>query len=477
MVPPIAPVDAVHKNVPNKGIDVKVRLQQGAEPAISYTPVDTKIPPALYGKIPNLDLYKKLEEAERKIDVVSARKSLHFQTLNAKTNQILSSKREEGILRVFVYNTCENQPWQKQMAQENNQPLADPAAEPSWTLRVEGRFLFDDKNVDLKQNASRFQFSSFLSAISIDLIPNDDYPEMQNSPANVVEWKNPIIDNVHATYQASAKNSDFDGIDTKRNGVFPLKLKIALMIKEVTPKLKLSDQLSYFVGKKEATQQEVIYLIWQYVVYKDLFNADSFSNVPAVSGLSGTGLDDMEGGEDSLRIINCDAILTELLGVSSFKFNDLYKLLQHHFKPRDPIIVDYEIDTKRSSTLGDLIIDIPVELPFSVSQAQKELIDNTKETYEKLSSADAKIQELNSAISLGIVSLQNSNARENFYRELSDDPVEFMKNWLKTQLETFKALKSDEGYDEEVVRRADYFKENEELLKEKIDVLLGAGRF
>ena len=52
-----------------------------------------------------------------------------------------------------------------------------------------------------------------------------------------------------------------------------------------------------------------------------------------------------------------------------------------------------------------------------------------------------------------------------------------MENWLESQLETFKALKSDEGYEEEVIRRAEYFEDNEDMLKEKIDVLLGSGRF
>ena len=117
-----------------------------------------------------------------------------------------------------------------------------------------------------------------------------------------------------------------------------------------------------------------------------------------------------------------------------------------------------------------------MDLPLSLSHTQKKIIEDTKSTYENLTKVDAAVQNLNNRISLGIVALQNANSRESFYRELSEDPVPFINRWLETQLETFKILKSDEGYDEELVRRAKFFEENEDLLKQKIDVLLGSNR-
>jgi SWI/SNF complex component SWP73 len=51
-----------------------------------------------------------------------------------------------------------------------------------------------------------------------------------------------------------------------------------------------------------------------------------------------------------------------------------------------------------------------------------------------------------------------------------------MKEWVESQLETLRALKSDEGFHEQTVRRADYYEKNDELLKEKIDIMLGANR-
>lgn len=484
----MAPLVPPQQQPPVGGQDVgsKPRPNPSTAPAISYTPTDTTIPPILYEKIPNLESYKKLKEAERNIDLLTTRKAMDFQAINAKINQHSTLKKETGILRVFIYNTCENQPWQKQLLQSEGKELLDPtSAESAWTLRVEGRFLNDSNNTD-NDVSQNLKFSSFLSGISIDILPNDDYPDMQNSPSNIIEWRDESIDQQpDAKFGGNNRQSEFDGLDVKRYGIFNIKSKIAIMIKDQSTSLKLSDDMSRFVGKQEATQQELIYAIWQYVLYKDLFRkSDAFTKVPAVSNSSATILNgngvasNFEDDEDDdFNNIECDLILSELLKVPNFKFSDLYRLLQPHFKPREPVIIDYEINTRKSTTLGDLIVDIPVSLPSSVSKTQKEIIESTKATYENLTKSDASIQHLNTRISMGIVALQNANARETFYRELSENPVKFMENWLESQLETFKALKSDEGYEEEVIRRAEYFEDNEDMLKEKIDVLLGSGRF
>lgn len=447
-------------------------------PTISYTPTDIVIPSKLYDKVPNLDLYKKLKDAERQVDLLITKKGLDFQAIHSKSMQPSNFKSETGILRVFIYNTCENQPWQNQLLQEQGKPVPDPTqAEASWTLRVEGKLL-NQKHED--PNVEPPKFSSFLSGISIDLLPNQDYPDLQNSQLNLIEWRDESND--FNTYSNGTKKPQFDGFDVKRPGVFNINTKIAILVKDQSAKLKLSDSMAQFVGKKEATQQELLYLTWQYVLYKDLFKkGDSFSKVPAVSSSSlanSAGLSVNQTDEDEdLTLVECDDILRDLLKVDLFKFSDLYKLLQPHFRPREPIIIDYEVNSRQSTTLGEVVIDIPIDLPISVTKVQREILESNKQAFESMTKADAIIQSLNQRISLGIVGLQNSNLRENFYRELSEDPVAFIQSWLESQAETLKALKSEEGFDEELVRKAKYFEENEEILKQKIDLLLGAQKF
>jgi SWI/SNF complex component SWP73 len=439
---------------PSAVAGTKQRSATGANPAVSYVPTDTTIPEGLYEKIPNLELYKKLKTAERDIDLLISRKALDFQAIQQKSVQPSNLQEETGILRVFIYNTCENQPWQ------NKDPLS--TQEASWTLRVEGRFLNDNSNGAINEN---LKFSSFLSAISIDLIPNEDYPNLQNAQSNIIEWRDDPSDNRNTPI--------FDGIDVKRNGVFDIKCKIALLVKSHSTKLTLLDEMAQFAGKVECTQPELIYLIWNYVLFKDLFlKSDSLTKVPVVS----TDIVPNDD-EDQHTIVKSDDILKKLLKVDSFKFSDLYKLIQPHFKPRQPTVVEYTVNTKQSTTLGEVVLDIPIELPLNLSKLQKELTELNKSALDHLTKSDMAIQQLNAKISLGITALQNANAREQFYQEFKNDPVGFIDQWLESQAETLKALKSDEGYDEEVVRRANYFEENEQLIKDKINLLLGTNKF
>ncbi|KAI5960890.1 SNF12 [Candida theae] len=443
-------------------------------PAISYTPTDITIPPSLYDKIPNLKDYKALKEAERRVDLLIARKALDFQAIQQKSIHPFEYKPSTGILRVFIYNTCEHQPWQKQLLQQQGKEVPENTT-PTWTLRVEGKFINDDKSA--QEETSNLKFSAFLSGISVDVLENEHYPSLQEQNNNIIEWRDDASNNVGRDPAATV---GFDGMDIKREGKYNLTVKIALMVKSFTSKLNVSEAMAEFMGKLECTQQEVMYTIWQYVLNKKLFvKTAKYNHVSAIEGLGdiNPGADKDRSAYDDLTLAEADEVLRELLKVNEFKFSDLYGLIQQHFNPREPIIVDYEVDTRRSTTLGDVVLDIPTELPVNIARAQRELLELNKSALENLSHHDSMIEKLNQKISLAIIELRNANSRQTFYSELSKDPVKFIEHWLTSQAETLKALKSDEGYDEEIVRRAKYFEDNEGLIKEKIDLLFGSSRY
>lgn len=472
-MPPPHQYPQQHQQVPVAEAPTKIHQSANPAAAVSFTPADINIPSKLHDKVPNLDLYKKLQDTEKQLDLLIAQKGLDFQSVQAASIQPHHIKKESGVLRVFIYNTCENMPWQRHQAGS----VPDQSnADAKWTLRVEGRFVASDKS---NKEVEAHKFSSFLSGISVEIIPNGDYPNLQGSLSNIVEWRDESVNagnNVN-NFANGSSQWQFDGIDIKRLGVFPIKTKIAILVKDYTSRLMLSTPMAQFTGKREASQQELVYLIWQYVLFKNLFKkSDSFSTVPAVSASTITSQSMNVQGEDEndLSIVQCDDTLRALLKVDYFKFKDLYKYTQPHLRPHLPVVVEYEVDTTKSTTLGDVVLDIPVELPVSSSKVQREIIEENKSAYESLAESDEHIQFLNQRISLGIAALQNVNARENFYRQLSENPVEFLKQWLETQSDTLKALKSEEGYNEELVRKAEYFKDHEDELRQKIDLMLGA---
>lgn len=465
----------------NGGHVTKPRTNPSAGPVSSYAPNELTIPETLYDKIPNLDLYKKLVEAERDVDLVATRKELDFHVLHAKSLQPSNFKKQQGILRMFIYNISENQPWQKQLDQQQGKNV-NMSEEGSWTLKIEGKFISDQSLNSEKQQSqpetisdgSKLKFSSFLNNVSIDLVANENYPNINENNSNIIEWRD--------EYQQFSKNvNSFDGFNVKRFGIFNLHAKILINVKnDASSKLKLSDKMSLFVGKTESTQQDLIYSIWQYILFKDLIIKKDINKIDAITNNT-PGINEINSLKDSaekdLTIIKCDDVLKDLLEVEQFKFTELYQLINKHFKPKDPIVLNYEINTKKSSTLGETIIDLPIELPIDLNFLQKEVNDRNKAIFSDASSTLSNISSLNSKIALGINQLNNLNFKYNFFKQLNEDPVEFIKNWTKVQLETLKSLKSDEGYDEEIVRRSQFFEENEDLLKEKIDLLLGSTHY
>ena len=82
--------------VGGQDVSSKPRPNPSTAPAISYTPTDTTIPPILYEKIPNLESYKKLKEAERNIDLLTTRKAMDFQAINAKINRAFNVEKGNG---------------------------------------------------------------------------------------------------------------------------------------------------------------------------------------------------------------------------------------------------------------------------------------------------------------------------------------------------------------------------------------------
>ena len=140
---------------------------------------------------------------------------------------------------------------------------------------------------------------------------------------------------------------------------------------------------------------------------------NAYTEVPAVeTSTLPNPADDKDSSDDDLTLVEADDLLFELLKVKTFKFLDLYKLTQAHFVPREPIIVDYEVDTRKSTTLGNVVLDIPVELPLNLLKAQKELLDVNKTAFENLAKADSTILQLDQRISLAIIALQNANLRK-----------------------------------------------------------------
>lgn len=383
-------------------------------------PTDISISKNLDEIIPEVGLYRQLLDAEKRLDIFTSRKLSDLQ------ETLIKQQSKKQLLRIFIYNTAENQPWQKQGT------TTTTTTEPSWTLRVEGRLV----NKDKAEDPARKKFSSFLSGIAIDLQPNSTQQGQPIIKENVIEW--------HEQTDPNIQNVEFDGLDVKRNGDVNIPAKITIQPKELPIKLKTSKELSELLGSSELSQHDALYFIWQYIQFNNLQNP-----------------------EDK-KIINCDENLSKLFNVPRFEFKDLLTLLSKHLSPKPPIVLDYEIKVDKASTLGDLVVDIEVpvdDLPDQVFW---------RDEIKKINNLDESIKNLNSKIILGVQSLNNNYKKYQFFNNLSIDPITFFNKFNESHSNLLKILTGDEGYNENNVRNSDFY--TDELLSENVDILLKTHR-
>lgn len=164
------------------------------------------------------------------------------------------------------------------------------AVEASYRVKVEGRLLDDDNepgqdddykkpedsvaadgdkmdedgptnNSSAKEPAPKAKLSHFFKAMSVDF----DKSRFRNGAEQTVEWKKPEA----AIRSQGASNlpaaADFDEITFKRNGDENTNITINLFRQENPERYQLSPELAEVVDMKEATQQEAVMALWEYI--------------------------------------------------------------------------------------------------------------------------------------------------------------------------------------------------------------------
>ncbi|GAV53869.1 hypothetical protein ZYGR_0AK03710 [Zygosaccharomyces rouxii] len=512
------PVPAGTNGVASENGKVPLTASKQTNPTPTTQPTDTYIPTHLSELVPELKSYEQLKESGKRVDVFLARKRIDLQQSvsqwnNSKSGIITShNKNDVKYLRIFVSNIAENQPWQG----DNND-----IQNASWTMRVEGRLL-DTQEV---QDPTRPKFSSFLQAIAVDFKkPKDEddeedenskgeggpKPEDQdvdmdgpknesliglslpmqmpgNPNGNNVQEDKPKSDIADAVewHFDPVNPVDFDGLDIKRNGSENVECTLTIQLKGVTgERLEYSPDLAALIGLSQGSLHEAVYSLYKYILINGLFiSGDNSLRTSANSSPDGTN------GEKT--IVKLDPSLTKLIRQrpapgsdeplpTTLRLSEILKLVNAHVSPIRSIKVDYTVRVDKASTYGDLVFD--VEVP-NFAQQSKDEDEVKKEGLSLLSdfnrlTADLKpqLQELETRNATLLLQLNASAKKYQFFNELSKDPVSVLQEYIASSSNALKVLSGDEGFNEDTVRRSQFYKDNEQMLFESLGVLLSNGR-
>lgn len=159
--------------------------------------------------------------------------------------------------------------------------------EASYRVKIEGRLLDDETTEDGQAEAEgetsaedkteqegadsaaqkakaqqKPRFSHFFKSLTVDF----DRSQFRNGAEQTVEWKKPDAPPPRNQPAASLPAAaDFDELTFKRNGDENMNITINLFRQETPERYQLSPELAEVVDMKEATQQEAVMGLWEYI--------------------------------------------------------------------------------------------------------------------------------------------------------------------------------------------------------------------
>ncbi|KAK5963516.1 Rsc6p PWA37_004648 [Arxiozyma heterogenica] len=410
----------------------------------------------------------------------------------------------------------------------NNSATATTSTNNNETSNNQNPAVFNNHNNNNNNNNDNFESTNLNLTLPQNTAGSDNASTItvNNNLSN--DTDNKIVDVVE--WHADDENQvEFDGLDIKRYGSENLQCTVTIQPKGCTGNyLEYSPELSMIIGKSRGSIQEAVYSLYKYLLINNLLissanlskdnnmsknrinhnSNSSYSNnkIPKDDGMGKT--------VDETTLVQIDKFLSVLLGDENkdndgdinmdvdtdqsnnnddnglqeneirriMKLSEFLSLVNAHVQPFKPIVIDYTVRVDKASTYGELVFDIEVPKLSTLSDKNRideigrdglslisELEKYTEENKDKLESHEREI-------SLLKLQLNETAHKYQFFHKLGQDPVPALQDYIQSQANALKILSGDEGFNEDTVRRAQFYKDNEEMLFENIGVMLANGR-
>ncbi|XP_043911315.1 SWI/SNF-related matrix-associated actin-dependent regulator of chromatin subfamily D member 2 [Protopterus annectens] len=273
----------------------------------------------------------------------------------------------------------------------------------SWELRVEGK-LIDELGKQKRK------FSSFFRSLVIELDK-----DLYGPDNHLVEW------------HRMPTTQETDGFQVKRPGDINVKCTLLLMLDHQPQQYKLDPRLARLLGVHTQTRANIMQALWLYIKNNKL--QDSHEK----------------------EYINCNRYFKQIFNCTRMKFSEipvkLASLLQHP----DPIIISHVISVDPNDQKKTACYDIDVEVDDPLKSQMSNFLASTTNQQE-IAALDMKIHET-------IESINQLKTQRDFMLSFSNNPQEFIQDWLKSQCRDLKIMTDVTGNPEEE-RRADFFEQS-----------------
>ncbi|KAE8216234.1 hypothetical protein CF327_g599 [Tilletia walkeri] len=422
-------------------------------------PTDRSLPATLRKSVPESAFYYDLQLLERKLDWTISRKRAEI------ADSITKPVRIKRTLRIFISNTCANQPFQTASSKTqsgadgadaagSSAPGADgsgssaPVDAPSWTLRIQGRLLEpayrSRANAALMTQAAASRiganrFSNLISSMTVEIQRDQS---LHPDSSNVIEWHRPIPQSApHASTaltigqpggsgsgpQGSTSGPatsteppllattepSLDGFEIRRLGSQPVKVRIVIYLAHTPEQYSLAPELADLLDIRQATRADVISALWAYIRDRRL-------------------LDDKDR-----RKIRCDAKLTALFKVETIAFHHVPEVVNRFLSPVHPVVLEYYVRTDKAEHKSPVAYDVEVEMEDqNVRARQHEVLRK----FDHSTDLSKQVLDLDDEIAQAAGSLQSHSATAAFLSSFARDPQVHLRTWLSSQARDLDAI-------------------------------------
>lgn len=345
--------------------------------------------------------YNKMRELEKRLDATMMRKRLEIQDTMSR------HQRREKTMRIWISNTCSEQPWQMNHNDEDSITF-DSLGEPKYRVKIQGRLLewpedeSDSEDEDGEKEGENKKstgplppsrpFTSFFKSLKVEF--EDAF---MGDPNYNISWKKPPN---HTPEQ------DIDYLAFQRKADENMNITICLTRDEQPERFKLSPALANTLDLTEADRAEVVMGLWDYV--------------------KAMGLQE----EDERRTIRCDENLRELFGVDTISFPQIPERILPHLLPLDPIRLPFTIrlDKDFHENPEPTIYDVDVTVEDPVRALYLKTTQNPQHQAQL-----RQIAEIDDQLAVLVQAIHHSKARHDFFTGMAKDPVGFCKKWMASQ--------------------------------------------
>lgn len=423
---PMAPANAAHMH--QQQIAAQAAQAHAAEMAKrrSRKPTDKTMPEGIEAIVigDGAEKYKELRDFERRLDATMTRKRLDV------IDSVNRHSKRFKTLRIWVSNTVEDQLWQGNGLDADSFDFTSNL-ESTYRVKIEGRLLETDDDGDgaeekekdkdgaadankmdtdspVKNKAKgptpvgeKSRFSHFFKALTVEF----DRGKLRNSTEQAVEWKKPERAPNQANLPAAA---DFDELTFRRSGDENANITINLYRHEEPERFELSPELAEVVDMKEATREEAVMALWEYIKLMGLQE------------------------DEEKRNFRCDELLKKVIRKDSGYIPHLQEHVVPHLKPLPPIKlvytirVDEEFHKDPQPTVYD--VRVAVDDPLRAKLISFPFLQNTQ-----YAGMLKEVAALDDQLALLVQAVGESKAKHSFLDGLSRNPSTFLNHWISSQ--------------------------------------------